>query len=81
MGQVAPNPFGSPQYQQDPFYVSNNFAPPAKLQMAVIAQQQAFMMQQQQLQPMGTTNPFANPYEVAGISSSYPSHDPNTSLI
>ncbi|RWR91313.1 AP180 N-terminal ANTH domain-containing protein [Cinnamomum micranthum f. kanehirae] len=86
MGQVSPNPFESAQYPQDPFYLSNNMAPPTNVQMAAMAQQQAFMMQQQQqlqlqLQLMGSTNPFANPYEGEGIPSTHPSHNPNTSLI
>ncbi|XP_058113949.1 putative clathrin assembly protein At5g35200 isoform X2 [Magnolia sinica] len=81
-GQVAPNPYESAQYTQDPFYASNNIAPPTNVQMATMAKQQAFMMQQQQkvAGQQDTTNPFGNPYEETGVQS-HPSNNPFTSLI
>ncbi|KAJ0989856.1 hypothetical protein J5N97_008212 [Dioscorea zingiberensis] len=81
MGQVAPNPFETLQYSQDPFYASNSIAPPATVQLSAMAQQQALMMQQQQ-QPMGqeSSNPFGNPFAGAGIQS-YPNHNPYTGFM
>ncbi|XP_077215198.1 putative clathrin assembly protein At5g35200 isoform X2 [Tasmannia lanceolata] len=85
MGQVAPNPFESAQFSQDPFYASISIAPPANVQMAAMAQQQqAFMMQQQQQQMMGnqdaSSNPFGNPYGPPGVPS-YQSHNPYSGFI
>ncbi|KAG1327505.1 putative clathrin assembly protein [Cocos nucifera] len=76
MGQMAPNPFEAVQYPQDPFYASNTITPPASVQMAAMAQQQACMMQPQQ-QPLRQdgTNPFGNPYGAPGAAS-YPPHNP-----
>jgi len=83
LGQVAPNPFLASEFSQDPFFASNYMAPPANVQMATIAQQQAFMMQggqqqqQQQQRPMDqtSTNPFGNPFSPTGVSS-YQSRNP-----
>ncbi|KAG9455823.1 hypothetical protein H6P81_000331 [Aristolochia fimbriata] len=71
-GQVAPSPFATAQYSQDPFYASNNIAPPSGVQMAAMAQQQQAMM-------MGggqnSLNPFGNPYAGTGMQS-YQSSNP-----
>ncbi|KAK1293761.1 putative clathrin assembly protein [Acorus calamus] len=80
-GQVAPNPFGASQY--DPFYASNNVAPPTNVQMAAMAQQQSLMMQPQQPQQMmasDPTNPFGNPFAGTGVPP-YPSHNPYTGFL
>lgn len=64
--------FMVPQTAYDPFYASNNIAPPHSVQMAAMNHQQsAFMLQQQQQQQMMmmmnpqqqlSQNPFGNPY-------------------
>ncbi|XVF34331.1 hypothetical protein REPUB_Repub18cG0050500 [Reevesia pubescens] len=50
-GQVSANPFEA-DYNQDPFWGSSNVIPPTDLQMAAMAQQRTYIMQQQQLPPM-----------------------------
>lgn len=81
MGQVAPNPFEAAQYSQDPFFASSSIAPPANVQMAAMAQQQALMMQgQQQTVGQDGTNPFGNPFGAAG-GPSYPTHNPYTGFM
>nr|XP_019701697.2 putative clathrin assembly protein At5g35200 [Elaeis guineensis] len=78
MGQMAPNPFEAVQSSQDPFYASNAVTPPASVQMAAMAQQQAYMMQPQpQPSRQDGTNPFGNPYGASGVAS-YPPHNPYT---
>ncbi|XP_057969033.1 putative clathrin assembly protein At5g35200 [Malania oleifera] len=80
MGQAS-NPYDVAT--QDPFYASNNIAPPTNVQMATMSQQQAFMMQQQQQQPaigQDSTNPFGNPFVGAG-GPSHPPHNSYTGLI
>eukprot|EP00252_Welwitschia_mirabilis_P005859 TRINITY_DN1645_c1_g1_i3.p1 TRINITY_DN1645_c1_g1~~TRINITY_DN1645_c1_g1_i3.p1 ORF type:complete len:183 (+),score=48.87 TRINITY_DN1645_c1_g1_i3:817-1365(+) len=70
MGQMTPNPFEAlPVLQpgQDPFYASNNVAPPASVQMASMAQQQAYMAQQQMTGSQVGANPFGNPYAGAPL--------------
>ncbi|KAL6977858.1 hypothetical protein U1Q18_026641 [Sarracenia purpurea var. burkii] len=48
----APNPFDS----RDPFIMSNSVAPPANVQMAMMAQQQQYQQQQQQYQQQQQQN-------------------------
>ncbi|KAF6156366.1 hypothetical protein GIB67_031487 [Kingdonia uniflora] len=79
MEQVVSNPFEPAQYSngQDPFYASNNFAPPTNVQMTAMSQQQAYMMQQHQHQQMlsqDPANPFGNPYVAQGAP--YPPQNP-----
>ncbi|GMI81085.1 hypothetical protein like AT5G57200 [Hibiscus trionum] len=58
---VQQNPFQ--QYQHDPFIMSNNFAPPTNVQMALLAhQQQQMMMMPYQQQQMTSFNPFGDPF-------------------
>ncbi|MQL68936.1 hypothetical protein Taro_001199 [Colocasia esculenta] len=57
VGQVAPNSF-----ENDPFQASNSIAPPINVQMADMSQQQALIMNQQQIVGNNTTNPFGDPY-------------------
>uniref|UniRef100_A0A1D1Y0T7 Putative clathrin assembly protein At5g35200 n=1 Tax=Anthurium amnicola TaxID=1678845 RepID=A0A1D1Y0T7_9ARAE len=71
VGQLAPNPFEAVQYSDDPFYASNNIVPPAGVQMAAMAQQQAHMRQQQMMEK-DTTNPFGDPHGGMGL----PPHQP-----
>ncbi|XP_039141420.1 putative clathrin assembly protein At5g35200 isoform X2 [Dioscorea cayenensis subsp. rotundata] len=84
MGQVAPNPFETLPYPQDPFYASNSVAPSANVQMSAMAKQQSLIMQQQQQQPMGLegSNPFGNPFagQEAGLQS-YLNHSPQTGFM
>ncbi|KAJ6829231.1 uncharacterized protein M6B38_360495 [Iris pallida] len=78
MGLVTPNSFETAHFSQDPFYASNSVAPPANVQMAAMAQQQAFMTQGQHQQMMGpdsTNNPFGNPFGPMAVSA-YPSNNP-----
>ncbi|KAF9612981.1 hypothetical protein IFM89_004784 [Coptis chinensis] len=86
-GQVAPNPFEITQYMHDPFYASNDVAPPSNVQLADMAQQQqAFMMQQQHQQQQQSvagqnpTNPFGNPYDGQDVQAGQ-SQSPYTSFI
>ncbi|XP_077222793.1 putative clathrin assembly protein At5g57200 isoform X2 [Tasmannia lanceolata] len=74
------NPFNS----YDPFAMSNNFAPPPNVQMALMAQQQQQQQQQQRMAPyqpqypqpqMGGSNPFGDPF--GGFSQSAPQGNPN----
>ncbi|EEF34578.1 putative clathrin assembly protein At5g57200 [Ricinus communis] len=68
-GMVVQNPF---EQLQDPFVMSNNIAPPPSVQMAIMAQQQQqhhqpmmmvpYQYQQPQMQQMGSSNPFGDPF-------------------
>lgn len=84
MGQVAPNPFETLPYPQDPFYASNSVAPSTNVQMSAMAKQQSLIMPQQQQQPMGLegSNPFGNPFagQEAGLQS-YLNHSPQTGFM
>ncbi|KAF8400212.1 hypothetical protein HHK36_013508 [Tetracentron sinense] len=85
VGTGVHNPFET----QDPFSMSNNIAPPPNVQMALMAQQQQQMMMvpyqyhpqypQQQMQHMGSANPFGDPF--TGISQSAMPPQGNHSLI
>ncbi|URD95398.1 ENTH [Musa troglodytarum] len=78
-GRVAPNPFDTSHYFQDPFYASNGIAPLAGVEMATMAQQQALMQLQQQALGQDGTNPFGNPFGPTGVLYAQdPSHNPYT---
>ncbi|XP_068652701.1 putative clathrin assembly protein At5g35200 [Aristolochia californica] len=74
--QLASNPYTTSQYSQDPFYASNNVAPPANVQLAAMAQQQQAMMMGGQ----NALNPFGHPYGDTRMQS-YQSHNPYSGFI
>lgn len=67
MGRVTSNPFEAVDCHQDPFYASNNVAPPTAEQLAAVGKQQDSMLHQQENKdfPMcgqiySSKNPFVN---------------------
>ncbi|KAG9160367.1 hypothetical protein Leryth_008780 [Lithospermum erythrorhizon] len=76
---AAPNPY----YQQDPFAMSNNVAPPTNVQMTMMAQQQQQMMFQQQQQNNNMmvphpyrASPYGQPQMTPQVNSANPFSDP-----
>ncbi|WRX34740.1 AP180 N-terminal homology (ANTH) domain - like 10 [Theobroma cacao] len=77
LGQVSTNPF-EVDYDQDPICGSSDVTPPTDVQMESMAQQQTYIMQQQQQPPMvgyDSTIPSGNPF----VEHSMPSQPPENS--